>query len=140
MVKNTGVERLEDWPQRLSAFLEERRKMPFQWGVNDCLTFLAKGAEAMTGKDYYEIYSGYSTEEEAMERLEAHGGIVNIISTYVGPGTKQVLTGRRGDVAIVRYPELMAGIIDDSGRYVALVSKDGLVRCPLEKALRVWRF
>jgi hypothetical protein len=134
------VKRLENWPILLSNYLQERKDMPFEWGVNDCLTFLAKGAEAMTGYNYYNIYSGYTTEEEAYKKLEEHGGIIKIVSSYLGSGSRNYKKASRGDVAVVKMPELMAGIVDDSGRYVALVSKDGLVRCPLEKAWRVWRF
>lgn len=134
------VVRKEDWAKRLSAFLDERRDMPFEWGKNDCLTFLAKAAEAMTGVDYYAEYSGYSNEEEANLKLNQNGGIIAIINKYLGGGTKNVLTAGRGDVAIVKMPELMAGIVDDSGRYIAVVSKEGLRRIPLEKAIRVWRF
>lgn len=134
------VKRLEDWPMRLSNFLNDRRDMPFEWGVNDCLTFLAKGAEAMTGINYYEKYSGYSTEQEANEKLKEYGGIKAIIDSYLGPGSKNILKAKRGDVALVKCPEYMAGIVDDSGRFVALVSKNGLIRVPLEKASRVWGF
>lgn len=134
------VKRFEDWPIRLSRFLDERRDMPFEWGKNDCLTFLAKGAEAMTGVDYYEEYSGYDNESDAYKKMEESGGIVKIISSHLGSGSKNILKARRGDVALVKTPELTAGIVDDSGRYIALVSKDGLVRVPLEKAWRVWRF
>lgn len=134
------VNRLEDWPKRLSAFLDERRDMPFEWGKNDCLTFLAKGAEAMTGNDYYSKYEGYASEQEANEKLKEHGGIIKIIESYVGSGTRNILKAHRGDVAVVKCPELMAGIVDDSGRYVAVVTKEGLRRFPLEKAWRIWRF
>lgn len=134
------VKRLEDWPKRLSEFLDERRDMPFEWGKNDCLTFLAKGAESMTGVDYYSEYSGYSSEEEANDKMKQYGGIVKIIDKHLGVGTRNYMKAKRGDVALVKIPELTAGIVDDSGRYVALVSKEGLVRVPLEKAWRVWRF
>lgn len=134
------VKRLEDWPKRLSAFLDERRDMPFEWGKNDCLTFLAKGAEAMTGNDYYSKYEGYATEIEANEKLKEHGGIVKIIEYYFGVGLRNPLKAHRGDIALIKVPELTAGIVDDSGQYIAVVTKEGLRRLPLEKAWRIWRF
>lgn len=134
------VKRLEDWPKRLSSFLDERRDMPFEWGKNDCLTFLAKGAESMTGNDYYSKYAGYNSEDGANEKLKEHGGIVKIIESYFGAGIRNPLKAHRGDIALIKAPEITAGIVDDSGRYVAVVTKEGLRRFPLEKAWRIWRF
>lgn len=132
------VERLEEWPKSLSSYLESKRMEPFGWGSNDCLTFVAGALKEITGNDYYEEYSGYSTEEGANEILFKNGGIIKIIEKHFGKGTKKVLKAGRGDIAIVKCPELMAGIVDDSARYIALVTHEGLRRFPLEKAVKVW--
>ncbi|MBM3855052.1 MAG: hypothetical protein FJ399_18170, partial [Verrucomicrobia bacterium] len=31
--------RLPDWPARLDAFIEQRRRSAFAWGVHDCCQF-----------------------------------------------------------------------------------------------------
>lgn len=133
------VTRVENWPILFSSFLEERRYMPFEWGKNDCLTFVADALKCITGNDYYKEYSGYSTEEEAYQKLEENGGIIEIINKHFGNGTKNVLKAGRGDIGIVKCPKLMAGIVDDSGRHIVLVTETGLRRFPLEKSIKVWK-
>lgn len=133
------VARLENWPMELSSFLQEKQNEPFAWGRNDCLTFVAQALFCITGNDYYYEYSGYDSEQGAKEILESHGGIIKIIEKHFGRGTSNTLKAGRGDIAIVKCPDLMAGIVDDSGRYIALVTHEGLRRFPLEKAIKVWR-
>ena len=133
------VERYEDWPKRLSNYLAERKNMPFEWGVNDCMAFVAKGVEAITGTDFFPDFSNYTDEISAFEMLSANGGAAGIISKCLGSSTKDIMKANRGDVVLFRMPEITAGIVDDSGQAIALVSKDGLLRLPLSKAYRVWK-
>ncbi len=133
------VKRLEDWPKRLSLYLTERAKMPFEWGVNDCMAFTAKAVEAMTGHDFFKDFSDYHDEETAKLMLEKNGGVSGIISKCLGgDSTRNVLLAQRGDVVIVKTPEYVGGIVDDTGQRVAIVTKDGLSRLPLNRAWRVW--
>ena len=37
--------RLRDWPERLDALLRSRAAVPFEWGRNDCCTFVADAIE-----------------------------------------------------------------------------------------------
>lgn len=132
--------RKENWAMLLSDYLKSRKAMPFIWGENDCLMFAAKAVEAITGESLYAGYPVYATEAEAVSILENHGGVVGIISKSLGGGGRNVLTAKRGDVAIVKMPEITAGIVDDSGRSVALIAKEGLIRVPLSKAWRIWSY
>jgi hypothetical protein len=134
------VKRLENWPKLLSHFLAERAKMPFEWGVNDCMAFAAKGVEALTGHDFFSLYSDYTDEASAIEMLRRNGGVSGIITACLGIGTDKVMTARRGDVALVRVDGHTGGLVDDSGQRVALVTKDGLIRVPLSAAVRVWGY
>ena len=52
------MKRLEDWPERLAAFVEARRAMPFRWGQNDCALFAADAVAAVTGVDLAERWRG----------------------------------------------------------------------------------
>jgi len=132
------VTRFENWPLLLSAYLTERRAMPFEWGGNDCLTFAAKGVHAMTGVDFSLNYPAYSTEAEAIELLNANGGYEGIITAALGEGTDKYKTARRGDVALVMMGNPSAGLVDDSGQRVAVLVPNGLIRVPLTSAIKVW--
>ena len=39
------MKRLEDWPERLAAYVDAHRDTPFRWGQNDCATFAAGAVE-----------------------------------------------------------------------------------------------
>jgi hypothetical protein len=132
------VKRLDDWSQRLSAYLTERAKMPFEWGVNDCMAFTAKGVEAITGQDFFTSYSDYQDEQSAKKMLEDNGGITGIIMSCLGAGHRDILKAKRGDVVIVKTPEIVGGIVDDTGQRIAMVTPQGLTRVPLSRAWRVW--
>lgn len=130
--------KFEDWPRRLSDYLESKRHTPFKWGENDCILFAAKGYEAMTGVDYYSQYLPYYTEEEAKLILNANGGFEGIIGHSIGSGHRNVLKAKRGDPALLKIPNFTCGLVDDSGQFVAVPSATGLVRYPLSKAWRIW--
>lgn len=143
------VTRYEDWPKRLSAYLKERKAMPFAWAENDCMAFVAKGVEALTGHDFFSLYNDYTDEATATVLLENNGGIHGIITACLGEGSKKIMNAKRGDVVLVKVPayvsgmvedSLAGGIVDDTGLRVAMVSKDGLLRVPLHKAVRLWGY
>lgn len=130
--------RYSDWPKRLSDYLESKKNTPFEWGVNDCIMFAAKGLEAITGQNHYQEYVGYTTEVGAKALLDANGGFEGIIGKHIGPGHRKHLMARRGDLALLKIPNFTCGIVDDSGQFVAVPSENGLVKYPLTKAWRIW--
>lgn len=130
--------RSERWEMALSEYLKEMKDVPFEWGRNDCILFAAKGFERLTGKNHYAEYLGYSTEEEAKKILESNGGFDGIIGKHIGPSKKDWRKAKRGDVCLMKIPHITCGIVDDSGRFVAVPSEKGLVRRPLSDAWRVW--
>lgn len=132
------VARVAGWEMRLADYLRSRRGKPFEWGVNDCLTFVAKAIEALTEVDVYAPYAGYTTEEEAYVILDAAGGMRKVLDDTLGKSHNNPLKSRRGDVVIFKDQGLTCGIVDDSGQFIAAVSKEGLVRVPLKQAIRIW--
>ncbi len=141
------VTRLDDWTTRLAAYLAERQVMPFEWGVNDCMAFVAKGVEALTGHDFFTGFSDYTDEASAKIMLADNGGPFGIITDCLGWSSEEVLTGKRGDVVVFYYPDqvtgemqLTGGLIDDTGERIATVTPQGLRRIPLTEAIRVWSY
>lgn len=132
--------RLPDWPMRLSNYLSERAKMPFSWGDNDCLSFTAKAVEELTGVDFYKDYSDYHDEESAAIMLKNNGGAKGIITACLGEGKRSILSAKRGDVVVVKIPDYTAGIVDDTGQRIALVTPKGLMRIPLKRAIMYWSY
>lgn len=136
------VTRRENWPILLSNYLEERRTAPFEWGVNDCLSFVSGAVAAITGYNFQDEYLPYNTEELAQGMLDEYGGVEGIISESLGhQGTDKVLTAGRGDVVLYEATEGdTAGVVDDTGRYFCVITQRGLIRLPLTKASKVWSY
>lgn len=141
------VKRLDNWPKLLSAYLRERQAMPFEWGVNDCMAFVAKCVDRLTGEDFFSSFNDYNNEASAQVMLEANGGPYGIITQCLGSPIDEIMMGQRGDVAIVNMPEvhsginmLTGGIIDDTGQRIAVVTAEGLRRVPIMEAIRVWSY
>lgn len=133
------MKRFEDWPRRLSEFLDQHREKPFVWGENDCVYFVGKAVEALTGEDHYTEYV-YETEQEASQIMSDNGGIAGLIKKALGKGHSNIYSAKRGDIVIMKLPEITAGVVDDSGEYIASLSKDGITRLPLKRAWRVWSY
>lgn len=129
---------VEGWEKRLSAYIVAMKNTSFEWGVNDCILFAAKGYEIIHGIDYYSQYLPYSTEEEAKEILKNNGGFKGIISKSLGSGHKNFLKAKRGDPVLMKIPNYTCGLVDDTGQFIIAPGKDGMVRYPINKATWVW--
>lgn len=135
------VIRLEGWEKRYSNFLLERKKMPFEWGVNDCMQFVSHGVEAITGNNFYDPYSNYSDENGAKDVLKKNGGIIGIINSCLGQSHSNYKKAKRGDVVILRLPEIVGGLVSDCGQKIIALHYDrGFVMVPLSKAYRIWSY
>lgn len=132
------VERLEGWEKRYSQFLIERKKMPHEWGTNDCMQFVARGVESITGINFYEPYSTYEDEEGAKNVLEKHNGIIEIMNSHLGQSHRNYKKAKRGDPVVFRTKEIIGGLVSDCGEKILGVSDQGWIKIPLNKAYRIW--
>ena len=134
------IQRFEDWPKRLSAYIIAHREIPFAWRENDCLSFVANCVKELTGKDFYASFNNYTDEATARELMELNGGAEGIITQCLGEPKRSPRYATRGDVALVMGPEPCAGIVDDSGQRVAVMTEKGMIRAPLRAAVKVWGY
>lgn len=135
------VNRLAEWPKLLSNYLEDCANKPFEWGKHDCMAFSAGAVHALTGHNFFPEFSDYNDEMSAFEMLSRHGGVPGIISKCLGNGSRNIMQAGRGNIVIVKMPEIVSGVVDDSGQRIALVSESGgLTRVPLQKGWRHWDY
>src|SRR5690606_11207689 len=120
-------------PMILADYLKECLNKPFKWGEHDCMAFVCKGFERMTGQDIYSEYAGYTSKEEADAVVNNNGGMIEIINKHCGNNHSRYLQAKRGDIVLVKVPEVTAGIVDDSGQFIAVVTENGLIRLPINK-------
>lgn len=132
------MKRIEQWQRSFSDFLDYHRDKPFKWGENDCVYFVSKAVKSLTGEDHHSTYV-YDTKDGAEQILNDNHGILGLLSKHFGHSHKNKYMARRGDVVLMKIPELTAGVVDDTGQHIVSVSENGIVRLPLSAACRVWR-
>jgi len=129
--------RVNAWPERLAEFIESRRRMPFQWGANDCALFAADCVLALTGTDLAADRRGYTTELEAARLVRDAGGMKGLAAHLV---EKHIGLVQRGDVVLCDIAGRETfGVFVGEDRWVA-PGADGLVFRPMSDCLRVFGY
>lgn len=136
--------RKQNWPIILNEKIEEWKDVPFVWGWSDCLHFAGSVAAAMLDYDPHEKIGAekyiYESEAGAIEMLNKHfggkmGNVFNRLFAEVRPKK-----AGRGDIAIVDFlGKEICGIIDSTGRAVAVKSNDGILFIPVNRIKQAWR-
>lgn len=160
------IRRYDDWPERLTAFIEGRRRVPFIWGINDCGAFACSAVEVMTGVDLRAGLAPYSDIESARvamgggleqfaEQIAAQFGIEQISVKFAGRGDLALHTSLGGivlGVVSMAGTEILAPGIDRAGispEIPAIVEdgdtteyhyeQSGICSLPLLSCSRAWR-
>ena len=140
------TDRTHDWDIKLVEFVKARRSMPFEWGVNDCLTFANEAVKAQRGYGFGdEFLGGYSTVKGALEAysswLEASGcsniveGLDKQLDRAVGlPPRGSVVAMPSDDDAVFPYS---FGVM--VSQYAAFVTKEGLIMVVPDDSFLAWR-
>lgn len=101
------MNRFEDWPQRLDAWVESRRAVPFAWGENDCVMASASAIEAITGADPLNGLR-WSGALGAARQLEVEGGLEAAVTARLGAPTHAAFA-QRGDLVMILHPSEYVG-------------------------------
>jgi hypothetical protein len=129
--------RLHDWQMRLSAFVCERYRTPFVWGLNDCCLFAADAVVAITGEDPAKDLRGYSTALQAYRIVKAHGGMAAMATALLGPQISPLMANV-GDVVLVDMEGRDAlGVCN--GTSVIGPGPLGMASCGMSLANAAWR-
>ncbi len=148
--------RREDWPERLNALVEERRRTAFAWGTHDCILFAADAVAAMTGRDPAAAWRGAYADAEGAARIirlaarrarrashmgeggcAARGGIEEVLRAALGAPIMPAFA-QRGDVVLVETPAgPAAGIC--LGAACVFAAPRGLSYLPLRRAVLAFR-
>lgn len=137
--------RCSGWEGMLNAHIEKHLTLPQEWGKYDCCLFTCDWILACTGVDPAKDFRGtYKTKVGAYRAIKAFAGdlqgVAERIFAELNMDPVAPLMGRRGDVVMVKGNGGNAlGIIDMSGRAVAVQGKDGLEFVPAVHALKAWR-
>jgi hypothetical protein len=137
--------RLPDWQTRFSRFGEQRARMPFAWGTNDCCVHASASVEALTGVNPMAGFEPYGTEAGAkrrallrlLRRIDKPGGLRALVSTHMGNEIAPVMAGV-GDLVLLRNEgrEMLAVC---NGVNAMGPGKGGMVTLSMQDALAAWR-
>lgn len=132
--------RSSNWPLKLSIFVEKRRKMPFEWGVNDCCKLAGAWMQEMVGFDPTLEFT-YHDSETAKMLLAQHGGIETMVSDICfrcGWLECSNLQMRRGHIGLTPTPVGQAlGVC--LGSQCIFPGLDGATFRPVDRVTRAWR-
>lgn len=134
--------RLTDWPERLAAYLDEVRLLPFAWHSNDCCTFAANAVQAMTADDpMAPLRTRYINQAGAARLMARAGGLHPLVCQYLGAPMEHTLMLQRGDVAQIAlddaYGPAALGIC--TGAQIAAPGLHGMVLLPITAATAAWK-
>lgn len=135
----TWTRRLPGWEAALTAYVEQYRHHPFQWGQHDCLLFGVGAVRAITGADPIGDRYIYRDPETAAALLrdDGHASLQDCVTAHLGAPIRHLQAGR-GDLALVDVSGVRAlGVV--LGERIACPGPDSLAFVPLDAAVACWR-
>lgn len=138
------MKRVENWPTLLSAFIEERREVPFTWGKADCCLFAADWVRLATDLDpAADLRGKYDCALGARRIIKQRGGLAAMVAQALIPfGFREVALSlaTRGDIIVRDSGDGdCAGVV--LGKESAFVAGAGLrfIQTKLQADARAWR-
>ena len=140
------MQRVEGWEKKLNARIENHLVLKQVWGEVDCCMFPCDWIIEATGSaDPAKDFRGrYKTKIGANRAIKEFAGdlmgVAERITLELAMEEIMPLKARRGDLAIVPGNGGDAlGVVDMTGRMVAVQGKDGLKFVQINNALKTWR-
>jgi len=134
--------RLQDWPKRLDACINELRDKPFKWGEQDCGTFAADCIKAMTDCDVISVTRGqYNDADGANAVIDnlSFAGVRAATTGILGAPYPNPLFAKRGDIVAVDSGNGDAlAVVALDGKHALAPAKRGLVQFAMSEWLCAW--
>lgn len=133
------MRRRDDWPERLHAFIAERRELAHAWGGHDCCTFSFDWVLEATGEDLMAEWRGRYDSAFGAARMVAESGCADL-GDLVATKLPEIppLTAQRGDLVMfeaVSGPALAVVM----GVNAAGVGPEGVTWVPMDRWTRAWK-
>lgn len=134
--------RKDNWANKLNEFIESRRSIPFEWGVNDCSLFAADAVQAITGVDVAKDFRNkYSSMIGANKLIKSFGSLealadACLIQLRAFKTTSGLLA--RGDVVLVKLKNGNEALGINLGRTCAFAGANGVEFIPFSAVKLGW--
>ena len=130
--------RVQHWPRLLAEFVDSRKAMPFEWGVNDCVTMAADWVIAATGEDPIEDIRGWNDALSAARTIESLGGLSQAVTDRIGPEIPTAFA-QRGDLVMHEETDRPGLGVCIGDRFAAPLEAGGVALVPMSRAVCAWR-
>lgn len=134
------LQRHDDWPARLHAFVRSRASMPYVYGTNDCCCYVQAAILEMTGVDVMPGVVKPSSRVAAARFILSggYGDVEGLVSRVLGPPLQTPRLAGRGDViSFEEAGERHLGIV--VGLDAATPARDGTIWVPRQIWRNGWR-
>ena len=128
--------RAQDWPERLAAYVESRRTVPFEYGSHDCCHFAGGAVDAITGRNPMAAFH-YRNQIGAERAIRKAGSLDALVEQTLGK-PMAVALARRGDVVIADL-ERGATVGICTGAEAVFASEIGVTFRPMSSVRKAWR-
>lgn len=138
------LKRKSGWESILNDHLEKHLNLKRDWGTVDCCMFTCDWVFNSTGEDPAKDFRGtYKTKSGAYKRIKAVATdlpqLAYKIFSKLGMKEGNKFKAKRGDVGLVPgNGGLALGVIDMTGRTIAVQGKEGLDFMPVENIIKAW--
>jgi len=143
VLKSHAFPRLEDWPQKLKAFLETRAHRPFDWGTWNCSFFAADWVKEACGFDPLgRLRDECKDKQTALGILARKGGVgglwARLCNKYGWPQVHRYYA-QRGDLVLYQGDGQRTGVGICCGGSFAALEQTGLGHRDMAQATHAFR-
>lgn len=140
--------RLEDWPERLLAFIDDQQTRLPAWGVSDCAIFAMNAVSVMVGVDpipecrkHKNGPATYTTERGAWLALKHRDGTLRRAMTKRFGTPVRWQHARRGDVVMITVPHKFKHSLGICLGAVSIFADpgEGFIQIKTNRAVCAWR-
>jgi|GEM_PF-234222 len=135
--------RLEDWPEKLRAFLEAQADKPFDWGTHNCSFFAADWVKECCGVDPLGRFRAECTDKKsALKILARKGGVgglwARLCNKYQWPQVHRYFA-QRGDLVLFSGEGGRTGVGICCGESFAALEEQGLGHRDMREATHAFK-
>jgi hypothetical protein len=129
------------WDHILISYIESRKEVPFEWGKNDCITFVLHYLYLVTGIDVIETLPKWNNALSAMRAIRTLGidldDIFRKIAVEYSVVKKPKELIQRGDIAIIKSPNGPMCTLC-IGKDIVAPGEDGIIPQSKDNIISVW--
>lgn len=136
------MKRVYNWYERLSDYLADVHRMPFEYGVHDCILFPAGAVTAVTDVDLAKPFRGKYHDLRSGIKLLHDAGYMNQFA-YIEENFSEipVAMAQPGDIGLVNVSDdgqMLSGCVF-GGEMIYVLGENGMAALDRMKAVKAYK-